>query len=302
MPFSRRIWIYLQSMQPIHITILFSLIHFCSVFFFLGAVAHSVVLPPLSLWYVVASAALFYITFRLNDDIKDEEFDRIYHPQRPMITGIVKYDDLKILSLISFIIMVAINVGRGFVTSTFMVLIVFSAMNAQSFYFPDQVRRSFTLTLITGGHAMLPMMNYYFYTAYCSVSATKLDSYGLIAGVCLLFSLPSAAWEISRKIRAPSDETDFPSYSRRWGLRTATLVPIVYITVTATALVTFGIILAFSMYYVVANVLLGIGVLAIFYVFLLRPTSLHNYLKKANELYDAGARLMIVTEVVWHMS
>lgn len=301
MPFAHRIWMYFRSMQPLHLTIFFSFLHFFSMFLLFGALAHSLLFPPFSVWYAMMTTVLFYITFRLNDEIKDEEFDRLFHPQRPMVAGIVKYADLKILSITLFAVMIALNFNRGFVTSAFMILIVFLAMWAQSFYFPDEIGRSYWLTLITGGHAMLLLTNYYFYVVYCSVSTSKPDSPWLVAGICLLFILPSAAWEISRKTRAPIDETDFPSYSLRWGVRLATLIPMTYIAITATSLVALGLILKFSIYYVLANALLGIGVLATFYAFLLRPTSARNHLRQANEIYDVGARFIIVAEAIKRM-
>lgn len=300
MIFLRRYHQYFKEMQPLPLTVFFSLLQASSAFCFYSLLSGAPQFPPASAWYAAATAILFYVIFRLNDEIKDEDFDKIHHPNRPMVDGRVQYSDLKFLAIFSFALMVALNFDRGLSTSAAMVLVVFLAMSAHAFYFPDEVRRNFALTLATGGHPMLLIGNFYFYAVYRDATGLSPDAW-LVAVSCVLFSLPAMAWEISRKIRAPSQETEFPSYSKWWGVRRATLIPITYLTIISTIYVAIGVGFHFSVFYVIGNLAISAVTLGIFARFAFAPEAKNNHLKLANELYDVAARLLILGEVAWRI-
>lgn len=296
----RRYHEYFKEMQPLPLTVFFSLLQASSVFCFYSLLSGFPLFPPTSVWYAAATAVLFYVIFRLNDEIKDEDFDRIHHPDRPMVDGRVRYSDLKLLAIFCFALMVALNFNRGLSTSAAMVLVVFLAMSAHAFYFSDEVRRNFALTLATGGHPMLLIGNFYFYAVYRDATGSSPDTW-LVAATCVLFSLPAMAWEISRKIRAQSQETEFPSYSKCWGVRRATLIPITYLSIISTAYIAIGVGFHFSIFYLIANIAISAVTLGIFVRFAFTPKAKNNRLKVANELYDVAARLLILGEVAWQV-
>lgn len=294
---ARRLRTYFRAMQPVHITAFFSAMHVTSVFAFFSCLNGSPRLPPATTWYAFVTSALIYVVFRIDDEIKDEEFDRALNPRRPLVTGEVSYSDIKIIALISFACLVAINVGREGVVSAFMVLAVFLAMSGRSFYFPQEVARSYWLTIATGGHPLSVLGNYYFYSVYSSVVRSVSISPLVIAYVCVLFLLPTAAWEIARKTKASEEETELPSYSKRWGLRRAVVTPMILIALCTVSFAFSGYAFGSSLAYVVGNVGCGLIAIGFFGRFLLHPVAARNCLRGTVEAYDVAARTLIIVEV-----
>lgn len=297
MAYLGRMNLYFREMFPLEKAALSVILMFFSFYLLLTAVNHDSTLFHPGAWFAIVSLFLYFVNFRLNDEVKDEEFDRIHNPDRPMVTGRVRYSDLKLTSVALFAAVVVLNFDRGFVTSAFLLLIVFLMLSARWFYFPDEVREHFVLTTITH-QPMIPLAYFYVFAVYNSLTSRPMDGIWTVIGLCLLFSLTTVAWEVSRKIRAPSDETAFPSYSSRWGVRRATLMPMFYLAVTTLGFVLLGIALDFSIFYVAANAVLGIAVLVVFARFLIKPTTERNRLKQANEFYDMGFRILIIIEVL----
>ncbi|WP_315763774.1 MULTISPECIES: UbiA family prenyltransferase [unclassified Bradyrhizobium] len=289
--------IYFRAMQPLHITAFFSVMHVTSAFAFFSCLNGTPRLPPIATWYAFPTTALIYVVFRIDDEIKDEDFDRVFNPLRPLVTGEAQYADIKVIALASIACLVAINVGREGVVNVFMVLVIFLVLSGRSFYFPQQIARSYWLTIVTGGHPLSLLGNYYFYAVYSSVAGVVTISPLVVAYACLLFLLPTAAWEIARKTRAPEEETERPSYSKRWGRRTAIIIPMMLIALCTTSFAFFGITFGASRTYVLGNVACGLIAIGIFGRFLLRPIPAHNCLRVTVEAYDIAARSLIIVEV-----
>jgi FtsH-binding integral membrane protein len=53
----------------------------------------------------------------------------------------------------------------------------------------------------------------------------------------VVFWAPLGAWETSRKIRAPGDETDYQTYSQVFGWKQAPFVPIGFIILATTSMI-----------------------------------------------------------------
>ncbi len=51
---------------------------------------------------------------------------------------------------------------------------------------------------------------------------------------------PISAWEVSRKLRAPADETSYETYTRRLGVRAAAALPVLFAALALAALVVLG--------------------------------------------------------------
>lgn len=296
MNFLKRLCIYFRVMFPLSNAIIMSLAVFFSFFFLHIAINGRVKLIYPDAWFALVTLFLFFILFRLNDELKDSDFDKKFNPDRPLVTGEVKYSDIKILIIILYFILIALNINRGFVTSVFLVLIIFLALSAQWFFFPKEVRKSFILTTITH-QPILPISYFYIYSVYLQVTGDTAN-YWLAVPLFILFSVPMIAWEIARKTRAPKDETKNQTYSLRWGVKKATIIPMIYISITCTALVVIGLFFRFSVYYFAGNIALGLMVLIVFFRFLMHPESKRNHLKKAVEIFDLGFRVIIILEAV----
>jgi hypothetical protein len=116
----------------------------------------------------------------------------------------------------------------------------------------------------------------------------------LVAGLWL----PIAAWETSRKVRAPGDETSYQTYSRALGWRVAGLLPAVFVVGSAMLLT------------VVANqarlgvpfklVVASAAALVVYRCmrFRLAPSAAHAQLKPWAMLYATAANVGLATAVV----
>lgn len=73
--------------------------------------------------FIVGTATLFLVLFflRVVDEIKDFEYDKLYNPDRPLITKLVSFHDLNIFLSGSAIVAIALNI---FFTSWMLALIV----------------------------------------------------------------------------------------------------------------------------------------------------------------------------------
>lgn len=296
MAFIKRLWIYFHTMFPLPIAAIAATTGFFSFFFLMVLVHGNQKLFYPGVWFAVVSLFLYSILFRLHDELKDADFDRQFNPLRPLVTGVVKYSDIKILIIILFFVVAILNFDRGLVTSAFLLLIVFLTLSTRWFMFPEQVQKNFALLTITH-QPILPLVYFYIYTVYLSETGQVAD-YGLVLPLFFLFSLPNVGWEIARKTRAPSDENGFPTYSAKWGVRKATVIPMFYILVSTLGLLAIGMVFKFSPYFVLANLALGVGVMLVFLRFLLRPESGRNYLKPAIEFFDLGFRIIIIGEAM----
>jgi 4-hydroxybenzoate polyprenyltransferase len=63
----------------------------------------------------------------------------------------------------------------------------------------------------------------------------SIDAWALV--LMLVFWAPLGAWETSRKIRAPEDETDYETYSQVFGWKLAPFVPIAFIILGTTGVI-----------------------------------------------------------------
>jgi hypothetical protein len=293
--FIRRVLLYFSTMYPLPKAAIAAIIGFCSFYFFIAVLNADKSISMSSTWFAFVTLFLYSILFRLHDELKDEEFDRQFNPHRPLVTGLVKYRDIKILIVAIFITLALLNFNQGMATSVFLLLIVFLALSTRWFFFPEEVQKHFGLLTITH-QPILPLVYYYIYTVYLDNTGEKAN-YLIAVPLFFLYSLPSIAWEIARKTRAPSDENGFPTYSSRWGVKIATCIPMMYIFVATLSWVTIGIVNGFSISFVIAQSILGLATLAVFARFLRRPIAKFNHLRQAIEAYDFGFRIIVLFQV-----
>ncbi len=297
MAYLNRLSLYFNVMYPLPKAVITAIIVFLSFFLLIAEIKGDEKIFYLESWFAIASIFLYSIIFRINDEIKDEEFDKKYNPDRPLITGAVKFSDIQILAVILFGVITALNFNKGMVTSIFLVWIVFLTLSARWFYFKDEViRPNFLLTTITH-QPILPLTYLYIYSVYVYLSGGEFE-FGFALALALLFSLTYIGWEVARKTRAPEEETEYDTYSKQWGVKKSTAIPMIYIALTTIGLVGMGVIFDFSNYFIAANILIGALSLMVYTRFLLNPTSKNNRLRMANELYDLGFRLLVIIEVL----
>jgi 4-hydroxybenzoate polyprenyltransferase len=289
----RRLGVYFLEMFPPWVMLPMSAVHFLSIELGLQALAGR---SPLRLSWrsVVGSVAivLFSLLLRVQDELKDHETDirlaRSGDPrytQRPLVTGRVLPSDLVYLRYLALggAIGASAALGHEALVACGGLLVVIVA-SLYWFFYP---RMSKNLILAFATHNPIGALVSCWAIAACVPETGRPTAW---AGLLVLgLWLPVAAWEIARKVRLPQDETDYTTYSKILGWKTAGILPAVLIALSA------GTLGAFAMQagaHVGYYALLGVAALvpiACCLAFVLAPTSGRANLRPATELYGAVA-------------
>ena len=236
-----RIWRYLLVMFPPHLMVLSGIAKFYAVYFSLQALANEesihITLPSMA---GALSVVLFTLLMRIYDELKDAEADirlgRAGDPRymnRPIVTGAVTIDDLVVLRWITTAVVIVINLPLGgWPLIGFAVLFLVTWLSFKWFFCP-----------VISGHLVLAFLTHnpisLIFGGY--IVAVYAGDYGVgsinvwALALMLVFWAPLAAWETSRKIRAPADETDYQTYSQVFGWKLAPFVPIAFIILGTTS-------------------------------------------------------------------
>lgn len=235
-----RLYDYLQEMFPPALSIPAGIAAFASVY--LGVEALSGVRPlrvtPRSLGGA-ATVILFMLLLRVYDELKDVETDlrlgRAGDPRykdRAIVQGRVTPGDLVALRWAVTIALVGLNapLGAPHPLVAFVVLFVLGWCSFKWFFYPP-ISKSLLLALVTHNPLVLLMNVYVVAVFVADFGGASLGRATLV----LLFglSLPAAAWETSRKLRLPEDETAYQTYSKVLGLRVAAALPALAVLLSA---------------------------------------------------------------------
>ncbi|WP_394831443.1 hypothetical protein LVJ94_33515 [Pendulispora rubella] len=226
-----RLGAYTQQMFPPLATVPFMMAFALAVHFGLQALGGQ---QPIRLtWRALAGATsvyLFGLLLRVYDEIKDAPSDLALaqagdprYVDRPIVKGTVTLDDLRAYRLGLIVTLFALNISLGFpyASIAFGGTFLFVWLSSRWFFWPA-VSKSLLLAVLTHNPLLLALVAY--------MGGIYIQDFGLdaINGWALPLAigiwLPWAAWETSRKIRIPEDETAYESYSKIFGRR-APLVP-----------------------------------------------------------------------------
>lgn len=210
----KRIWLYLQEMfPPIHI--LPTLLMPFSFFAMVAQLNHFEL--PLSslLWRSSFSVVLFMLMLRVMDEFKDYQDDLTNYPGRPLPSGRVLHQDLKVLLTVIIAVLMALNLDPLPVSFAAALVFAYSVLMFKWFFIEEKMRKSLPLALISHN----PIV--YIYLFYIFVVYTQMDpGYQWTSIVAIVpMAAPMTQWEIARKIRLPQNETVYTTYSKVWGFR-----------------------------------------------------------------------------------
>ena len=238
-----RIWRYLQVMFPPHIMLLSGVAKFYAVYFSLQALASGesvyITLPSL---IGAISIVLFSLLMRIYDELKDAEADiRLgqagdpRYKDRPIVTGAVKIEDLVALRWVTTVLLAVINVPMGgWHLIGFAVLFMVAWLSLKWFFWPE-ISGSLLLAFLTHNPISL-FFGVYIVAVYAGdFGIHSINAWALL--LLLALWAPLGAWETSRKIRAPGDETDYQTYSQLFGWKLAPFVPIGFIILATTSMI-----------------------------------------------------------------
>lgn len=234
---------YLQEMFPPLVMIPAALAQFAMVYLALQALAGQA--PLVITWRAVAgavTATLFMLLFRVYDELKDVEQDLAMaeagdprYVGRAIVTGRIRVDDLVFLRWAVTALLVVINLPLGiWPLLAFAVGFLFAWLSFNWYFWPA-VSKNLILAFVTHNPLTLLLFGYIVAIYVQDFGAGGLSWWTVPLAVAYWF--PVAAWETSRKIRPPEDETDYQTYTMMMGTRVAPFLPIVFMSGTAVCVV-----------------------------------------------------------------
>ncbi len=214
----KRLHIYFKEMYPIIPRIFVGLIMFFEIYFIVllnfGITDFRITGQEFIGAFTVFA---FLMMLRIADDFKDYELDCRLFKERPLPSGRVKKKDLAICLTVIVIITVSLNLIFMNNVIFFLGLMAYGFLMSVWFFQKNKIQKSLPLALIT--HNPIQMaINIYIISFTCikySLPAFSLTT--VLAAFTLYF--PLLLWEVSRKIKAPSQETEYVTYSKLFGYK-----------------------------------------------------------------------------------
>ena len=162
----------------------------------------------------------FLFWLRIADDFKDYELDCRLFAHRPLPSGRVTKKDLRIFLCILIPVTLALNFifmkNRWFCA----ILYTYGSLMAIWFFQKYKIQKSLPLALVTHNPVQFIMNVYIISFAVIQYKIRAVDLINVFA--CFTLYFPALYWEVSRKIRAPQDETEYVTYSKLFGYKKAT--------------------------------------------------------------------------------
>ena len=216
-----RLNIYFKEMYPLIPRLILGFIIFLEIYFIL-LLNYGVTEFKIGAAEFVGSFTVFSFLFmlRIADDFKDYETDKKLFPNRALPSGRVKKKDLKIFLTLLVITTCILNFAFMNNIWFFLFLYTYGFLMSVWFFKKHKIQKSVPLALITHNPVQF-IMNIYIISFAC----IKYDLYPFTLTtflVALTLYFPALIWEISRKIRAPEDETEYTTYSKLFGYKKST--------------------------------------------------------------------------------
>jgi 4-hydroxybenzoate polyprenyltransferase len=190
-------------------------------------------LPPLRACLVAfGTAFLFFLQLRIADEFKDFEEDSRYRPYRAVPRGLVTLRELAGV----FVLGALIQFGLALWLEPSLVLLLaitwtYLALMSKEFFVAEWLKKRHILYMVSH-MAIMPLVDFYA-TACDWWPAGEGAPRGLIWFVVVSY-FNGMVIEIGRKVRGPQDEeVGVNTYSALWGMRTATLVWLGALVLTA---------------------------------------------------------------------
>ena len=302
----RRIVRYVRRMAPPAAVIPFGAGLFLAVYFSLQALAG---VAPLQLTWRAGPAMLTMIVFvvllRVYDELKDVESDlrlaRAGDPRyvdRPIAKGEITIADLQLLRWLLTGVLIAANLPLGvpFPLAGFAVAFVLTWASFKWFFYPS-MKNNLLLAFATHNPLALVMAGY-----VVGVYVADFGPIGLGGQTVLLLVglwMPVAAWETSRKVRIPEDETTYQTYSVLLGWRVAALVPVLFVTASVACLVAIAGPMSLGPVYAALLVSAAAVPTGACVLFRVAPTRRRARLRPYVELYVAAVSIGLPVALVW---
>lgn len=216
----KRLHIYFKERYPLLARFLLGVIVFGEIYFIIllnyGVLEFRLGMQELTGAYTIFA---FLLWLRIADDLKDYETDKVLFPDRPIASGRVYKKDIIIACVFFQVIAVVLNIIFMNNLIFFVILYGYGFLMRNWFFQRAKIQPNLILALITHNPVQM-IIN--LYVISFTVIKYQLDPFS-ITTLLTLWTLyfPALIWEVSRKIRAPKDETEYTTYSKLWGYKKA---------------------------------------------------------------------------------
>lgn len=219
----KRLNIYLKEMYPIPSRLVLGYIVAMEIYFIVllnqGVTVFEIGIQEIVLGFTVFS---FLCWLRIADDFKDYELDCKLFAHRPLPSGRVYKKDLKVCAvcLIAFTLVINLIFMPHLHFIFCIILYTYGSLMAVWFFQKHKIQKSLPLALVTHNPVQM-IMNIYIISFVIIKYGLKIFTLHNVLAVFTLY-FPALIWEVSRKIKAPKDETEYVTYSKLFGYRRAT--------------------------------------------------------------------------------
>lgn len=217
----KRLNIYFKEMYPIIPRLALGFMVFLEIYFIVllnsGVTQFQLGIQEIVCGFTVFS---FLCWLRIADDFKDYELDCRLFAHRPLPSGRVKKKDLAIF--VSILIVVTLLMNLIFMNNFLFCLFLYTygSLMAIWFFQKHKIQKSLPLALVTHNPVQMIMNIYIISFTVIKYDIAPFSLTNILAAFTLYF--PALIWEITRKIRAPQDETEYVTYSKLFGYRKST--------------------------------------------------------------------------------
>lgn len=216
----KRLHCYFKEMYPIIPRLILGVIIFSEIYFIIllnyGVTKFNIGISEFIGAFTIFS---FLLMLRIADDFKDYELDCKLFPKRPLPSGKVTKKDLKIFVIVLISITTILNLLFMNNFLFFLFLYIYGGLMSVWFFKKDKIQPNLMLALVTHNPVQM-IMNIYIISFTCIKYSLEPFTYISILTAFTLY-FPALIWEISRKIRAPKDETEYVTYSKLFGYKKA---------------------------------------------------------------------------------
>ena len=214
----KRLHCYFKEMYPIIPRLILGVIIFSEIYFII-LLNYSVTKFNIGISEFIGAFTIFsfLLMLRIADDFKDYELDCKLFPKRPLPSGKVTKKDLKIFVIVLISITTILNLFFMNNFLFFLFLYIYGGLMSVWFFKKDKIQPNLMLALVTHNPVQM-IMNIYIISFTCIKYSLEPFTYISILTAFTLY-FPALIWEISRKIRAPKDETEYVTYSKLFGYK-----------------------------------------------------------------------------------
>lgn len=241
----------------------------------------------------------FLCWLRIADDFKDYELDCRLFAHRPLPSGRVHKKDLKIF--VSCLIAVTITLNFIFMSHIHfifcIILYTYGSLMAVWFFQKHKIQKSLPLALVTHNPVQMIMNIYIISFVIIKYNLEIFTLHNILAVFTLYF--PALIWEVSRKIRAPKDETEYVTYSKLFGYKKS--VNFVFIITWVDIVTNFILVWNLSK---ISVILLLVDVLWMSYIFIdfKKDPTRYKIVDKVEKYTYIQESIMLLTVVIYLLS